>query len=186
MAAKLATATQSFVQCEVHKDAVVCQEAKVQGSHGIKVGEGTVVHPASIIHAEAGPIVIGCFNIIEEQVEIVNTSEVPLVIGDHNMLEVGSKVLGEGGRRVGDANVLECRSVLKPGSSVSNGCTLGACTWLEGETLSDETVVVGPGLRHVESGAKEAHVQAVTKFIEVLKETLPRSHHLRKSNVKST
>jgi len=56
----------------------------------------------------------------------VNSSEVPLVIGDHNMLEarqpiisqpvrnrkfdwlqVGSKVLGEGGRRVGDANVLE-------------------------------------------------------------------------------
>ena len=56
----------------------------------------------------------------------MNSSEVPLVIGDHNMLEarqpiisqpvrnqkfdwlqVGSKVLGEGGRRVGDANVLE-------------------------------------------------------------------------------
>ena len=185
MAAKVA-ASQSAVPCEVHKDAVVCQEAKVQGSHGIKIGEGTVIHPASFIHAEAGPIVIGCFNIIEEQVEIVNSSEVPLVIGDHNMLEVGSKILG-GGKRLGDANVLECRSLLKPGSSVGHGCTLGACTSLEaGETLSDETVVVGPGLRHVEGGAKEAHVQAVTKFIEVLKETLPRCHHLSKSNVKPT
>ena len=69
-------------------------------------------------------------------------------------------------------------------------------TWLEGETLSDETVVVGsvhlvtkadcvkkefhrtatlpghtlaeprPGLRHVESGAKETHVQVPNQKIK--------------------
>ncbi|CAK8988602.1 unnamed protein product [Durusdinium trenchii] len=71
-------------------------------------------------------------------------------------------------------------------SQIGHGCTLGACTSLEeGEVLSDETVVVAPGLRHLEPGAREAHVQAVSKFIEVLKETLPRCHHLRKSNVKT-
>ncbi|CAK8988600.1 unnamed protein product [Durusdinium trenchii] len=77
---------------------------------------------------QAGPIVIGSFNIIEaskgkqkicvkkeakEQVEIVNSSEVPLVIGDHNMLEVGVKVLGEGGQRMGDGNLLEPGSLDK-------------------------------------------------------------------------
>ncbi|CAK8987840.1 unnamed protein product [Durusdinium trenchii] len=184
MAAK--TVAAPTVPFEVQKDAVVCQEAKVQGVHSIKVGQGTVIHPASLINAQAGPIVIGSFNIIEEQVEIVNSSEVPLVIGDHNMLEVGVKVLGEGGQRMGDGNLLECRSVLPPGCSIGHGCTLGACTSLEeGEVLSDETVVVAPGLRHLEPGAREAHVQAVSKFIEVLKETLPRCHHLRKSNVKT-
>lgn len=61
---------------------------------------------------------------------------------------------------------------------------MGACTSLEDETLSDGTVVVGPGLRHVETGAQEAHTEAVLKFIEVLRETLPRCHHLRKSTVR--
>eukprot|EP00439_Symbiodinium_sp_Y106_P054594 s3821_g7.t1 len=73
--------------CDIHKDAVVCQEAKVQGTHSIKVGEGTVIHPACILHAKAGPIVIGRFNVLEEQVEVVNSSDQPLVIGDHNVLE---------------------------------------------------------------------------------------------------
>ena len=56
------------------------------------------------------------------------------MLGDHNMLEVGAKIVGGGGQRLGDANVLEClgeiflmafshsshvrcRSVLLPGSS---------------------------------------------------------------------
>ncbi|CAJ1367039.1 unnamed protein product, partial [Effrenium voratum] len=81
---------------------------------------------------------------------------------------------------------VRCRALLDAGCSVGSGCTLGACTYLDaGEKLPDETVVVGPGLRHYEPGAREAHVQAVLKYIEVLKETLPRCHHLRKSNVKS-
>ncbi|OLP86899.1 Dynactin subunit 6 [Symbiodinium microadriaticum] len=172
--------------CDIHKDAVVCQEAKVQGAHSIKVGEGTVIHPACILHAKAGPIVIGRFNVLEEQVEVVNSSDQPLVIGDHNVLEVGARVLGGGGPRLGDANLLEIRATLDEGCSVGSGCTLGACTSLkEGEALGDEMVVIGPGVRHGEPGAKDAHVQAVLKYIEVLKETLPRCHHLRKSNAKS-
>ena len=35
-----------------------------------------------------------------------------------------------------------------------------------------------PGLRHVEKGAQEAHIQAVLKFIEVLRETLPQTRSL--------
>ncbi|CAE7203740.1 Dctn6 [Symbiodinium sp. CCMP2592] len=185
-AAKASSPSLPSTPCDIHKDAVVCQEAKVQGTHSIKVGEGTVIHPACILHAKAGPIVIGRFNVLEEQVEVVNSSDQPLVIGDHNVLEVGARVLGGGGPRLGDANLLEIRATLDEGCSVGSGCTLGACTSLkEGEALGDEMVVIGPGLRHGEPGAKEAHVQAVLKYIEVLKETLPRCHHLRKSNVKS-
>ncbi|CAE7885139.1 Dctn6, partial [Symbiodinium microadriaticum] len=145
---------------------------QVQGAHSIKVGEGTVIHPACILHAKAGPIVIGRFNVLEEQVEVVNSSDQPLVIGDHNVLEVGARVLGGGGPRLGDANLLEIRATLDEGCSVGSGCTLGACTSLkEGEALGDEMVVIGPGVRHGEPGAKDAHVQAVLKYIEVLKET---------------
>ncbi|CAE8595669.1 unnamed protein product, partial [Polarella glacialis] len=177
--------------CEVEKDAVVCADAKISGPGGVKFGEGTVVHPACVISAKVGPIIFGSFNVIEEQVEITNTSEEPLVIGDHNIFEVGARILGGGGRRIGDANVFECRATLDPGCSVGSGCTLGVGASLtEGESLPDETVVVGPpGMRHTERGAKEAntqaHTQAVLNYIEVLKETLPRCHHLRKSQPKT-
>mmetsp|Transcript_107737 Transcript_107737/g.300242 ORF Transcript_107737/g.300242 Transcript_107737/m.300242 type:complete len:215 (+) Transcript_107737:110-754(+) len=169
-------------QCEVHKDAVVCNDAKVLGLGGVKIGQGTVLHPAAQVNAKVGPIVIGRYNVLEEQVEISNTVEEPLVIGDHNTFEVGAKVLG-GGSSIGNANLFECRSQLGLGASVGDGCTLGVCASLPaGEHLPDETVIVGAsGLRHKEGGAKEAHIQAVMKHIEVLKETLPRCHHLRKS-----
>jgi len=168
------------VQCEVHKDAVVCNEAKVQGIGGIKIGQGTAVHPACIINAKVGQIVIGRYNIIEEQVEITNTSEEPLVIGDYNIFEVGAKIVGTS--TIGDANLFECRSQLGAGSKVGDGCTFSVGAVVPpGEQLPDETVVVGPpGLRHVENGAKDAHIQAAMKHIEVLRETLPRCHHLRR------
>mmetsp|Transcript_133631 Transcript_133631/g.260217 ORF Transcript_133631/g.260217 Transcript_133631/m.260217 type:complete len:217 (-) Transcript_133631:45-695(-) len=168
------------VQCDVHKDAVVCHEAKIMGVGGIKIGQGTAVHPACTINAKVGPIVIGRFNIIEEQVEITNTSEEPLVIGDYNIFEVGAKVVGNS--TIGDANLFECRSQLGPNAKVGDGCTFSVGAMVPpGEQLPDEIVVVGPpGLRHVEIGAKDAHIQAASKHIEVLKETLPRCHHLRR------
>ena len=56
----------------IGKDAVVCKEATLKGD--ITIGAGTVVHPKAFIHAEAGPIVIGEKNIVEEQVVIHNRS----------------------------------------------------------------------------------------------------------------
>eukprot|EP00747_Dinoflagellata_sp_TGD_P193077 gnl/TRDRNA2_/TRDRNA2_58789_c0_seq1.p1 gnl/TRDRNA2_/TRDRNA2_58789_c0~~gnl/TRDRNA2_/TRDRNA2_58789_c0_seq1.p1 ORF type:complete len:181 (-),score=43.07 gnl/TRDRNA2_/TRDRNA2_58789_c0_seq1:278-820(-) len=169
------------VKCQVHADAVVCTDAKVLGSFGVKIGEGTVVHPACHIHAKAGPIEIGRFNIIEEQVEIINLSSQPLVIGDHNTFEVGVHIAGTGAC-IGNANVFECKARLGQKARIGDGCTLGIGVELpDGEQLADEIVVAGcQGLRHHEIGAKEAHIQAAMKHIEVLRETLPRCHHLRK------
>eukprot|EP00927_Polykrikos_kofoidii_P057677 TRINITY_DN51846_c0_g1_i1.p1 TRINITY_DN51846_c0_g1~~TRINITY_DN51846_c0_g1_i1.p1 ORF type:complete len:184 (-),score=35.58 TRINITY_DN51846_c0_g1_i1:107-658(-) len=169
-------------QCLIHPEAVVCIDAKLLGAGKIKIGEGTVIHPASIINAKAGPIEIGKFNIIEEQVEIINTSTSSLVIGNQNTFEVASKILGGGGK-VGNANVFECKSEIGAGAKVSDGCTLGVGAKLApGEELEPETVIVGPSnLRHTEEGAKGVHVHAIMKHIEVLRETLPRCHHLKKS-----
>jgi dynactin-6 len=38
----------------------------------VTIGTGTVVHPKAKIIAEAGPIIIGENNLIEEQVVIIN------------------------------------------------------------------------------------------------------------------
>lgn len=49
----------------------MCLESKLKGV--ITIGSMTVVHPKASIIAEAGPIVIGENNIIEEQATIIYT-----------------------------------------------------------------------------------------------------------------
>lgn len=69
--------------------AVVCSECEVAGD--VSIGARTVIHPKARIIAEAGPIRIGESNLIEEQVEIINS--VPnsvLIIGDFNVFEVAA------------------------------------------------------------------------------------------------
>uniref|UniRef100_A0A8C4NDS4 Dynactin subunit 6 n=1 Tax=Eptatretus burgeri TaxID=7764 RepID=A0A8C4NDS4_EPTBU len=50
--------------------AVVCVESEIRGD--VTIGARTVVHPKARIIAEAGPIIIGESNLIEEQVLIIN------------------------------------------------------------------------------------------------------------------
>lgn len=50
--------------------AVVCEESTLKGF--ITIGSRTVVHPRASIIAEAGPIIIGEGNIIEEMAVIAN------------------------------------------------------------------------------------------------------------------
>lgn len=50
--------------------AFVCQETTIIGD--VIIDEGTIVHPKAVIIAENGPIVIGKYNIIEEQAVIKN------------------------------------------------------------------------------------------------------------------
>lgn len=72
--------------------AVVASECDIRGD--ITVGTRTVIHPKARIIADAGPIRIGESNLIEEQVEIINS--VPntiLIIGDFNVFEVGSLII---------------------------------------------------------------------------------------------
>ena len=72
--------------------AVVSSECDLQGD--ITVGTRTVIHPKARIIAEAGPIRIGESNLIEEQVEIINsTPNSVLVIGDFNVFEVCAPLL---------------------------------------------------------------------------------------------
>lgn len=55
---------------KIYHGAIVCKETKIRGD--VTIGSMTIVHPCAKILAEAGPIVIGDGNIIEEQVVIIN------------------------------------------------------------------------------------------------------------------
>ncbi|RZF37250.1 hypothetical protein LSTR_LSTR015886, partial [Laodelphax striatellus] len=55
---------------KIASSAVVCVESKLKGT--VSVGSMTVIHPKASVIAEAGPIIIGENNIIEEQVVIMH------------------------------------------------------------------------------------------------------------------
>ncbi|XP_020367620.1 dynactin subunit 6-like [Rhincodon typus] len=83
--------------------AVVCVESEIKGD--VTIGPRTVVHPKARIIAEAGPIIIGEGNLIEEQALITNSYPENLVpqkedmepkvmtIGTNNVFEVGCRIL---------------------------------------------------------------------------------------------
>lgn len=56
--------------------AVVCEESTLRGY--ITIGAKTVIHPRASIIAEAGPIIIGEGNIVEEMAVIANRYELSI------------------------------------------------------------------------------------------------------------
>lgn len=61
----------SFIcSVKVFSGAIVCEECKLRGD--ITIGAGTIIHPSATIIAEAGPIIIGDYCLIEEQVKIIH------------------------------------------------------------------------------------------------------------------
>jgi dynactin-6 len=88
--------------------AMVCNEYELLGD--ITIGSMTVIHPKALIIAEAGPIIIGECNIVEEQARIINrrppgeavpTSVPVMIIGANNVFEVDccSEALKIGGQQ---------------------------------------------------------------------------------------
>ncbi|KAJ6653490.1 hypothetical protein lerEdw1_009162 [Lerista edwardsae] len=65
---KMAEKVQKSVK--IAPGAVVCVESEIKGD--VTIGPRTVIHPKARIIAEAGPIVIGEGNLIEEQAIIIN------------------------------------------------------------------------------------------------------------------
>nr|CAD7258124.1 unnamed protein product [Timema shepardi] len=128
--------------------ALVCKECDLQGE--ITIGSMTIVHPKVTIIAEAGPIIIGENNLIEEQTSIINRlpqgtttpSTTPvLIIGANNVFEVDSY---SEAMKIGDNNVLESKAFIGRDVELTNGCIIGAgCRVVCPETVSENTIIHG-------------------------------------------
>ncbi|GAA53027.1 dynactin 6 [Clonorchis sinensis] len=163
-------------QARITPGAVVCSECELCGE--VVIGAGTIVHPKARIVAEAGPIHIGAFNLIEEQVEIINRiPDTVLKIGDHNVFEVGARCEA---MEIGDNNVFEAKSFVGPHMRITNGCVIGAmCSLMSDETLPECTVIYGEqGQRRVASERPPAQ----TLQLDFLTKMLPNYHHLMKAS----
>uniref|UniRef100_A0A671DU56 Dynactin subunit 6 n=1 Tax=Rhinolophus ferrumequinum TaxID=59479 RepID=A0A671DU56_RHIFE len=66
-------AEKSQKSTKIAPGAVVCVESEIRGD--VTIGPRTVIHPKARIIVEAGPIVIGEGNLIEEQALIINEGQ---------------------------------------------------------------------------------------------------------------
>ncbi|GAB1293092.1 Dynactin subunit 6 [Apodemus speciosus] len=141
----MAEKTQKSVK--IAPGAVVCVESEIRGD--VTIGPRTVIHPKARIIAEAGPIIIGEGNLIEEQALIINAISLhpdniipdtedadpkPMIIGTNNVFEVGCPYVG--------------RNVI-----LTSGCIIGACCSLNTfEAIPENTVIYGADcLRRVQT-----------------------------------
>ncbi|XP_074486311.1 dynactin subunit 6-like isoform X2 [Sebastes fasciatus] len=159
--------------------AVVCVESEIRGD--VTIGPRTVVHPKARIIAEAGPIVIGEGNLIEEQALIINgypenitpESEVEpktMTIGMNNVFEVGcvSQAL-----KIGDNNVIESKADVGRNMILTSGCIIGAfCQVNTCEVIPENTVIYGSGcMRRVQTERPQPFIRSTSHLTDVLLRT---------------
>merc|ERR1711997_15216 len=167
--------------------AIVCNESQLVGE--ISIGTRTVVHPKAQIIAEAGPIIIGENNMIEERAKIINakepnaTSETTrvMIIGNNNVFEVDSTSYA---LKIGDFNNLESKSVVGKSTVLANGCIIGAgCKIFTEEVIPENCVIFGSKNERRLQGDRPG---PQTLQIEYLSKVLPNYHHLKKPTKKVT
>ncbi|KAK4884152.1 hypothetical protein RN001_000423 [Aquatica leii] len=162
--------------------AIVCEESKLDGD--ITIGSHCIIHPAAIISAEAGPIILGDFCLVEEQAKIIhrlrpeqtNNETTPvLIIGSHNVFEIGCTVEAA---KIGSNNVFESKCFVSNKVNVTNGCIIGAgCKLIEEQTLKNNTIVYGSKCFQRE-GLDRPVTQ--TAQMDTLSKMLPNYHHIRR------
>ncbi|MEE6460378.1 hypothetical protein FKM82_000937 [Ascaphus truei] len=166
--------------------AVVCVESEIKGD--VTIGPRTVVHPKARIIAEAGPIIIGEGNLIEEQALIINSlpeniapdadgvEPKTMIIGTNNVFEVGcySQAM-----KMGDNNVIESKAFVGRNVILTSGCIIGACCNVNTcEVIPENTVIYGSDcLRRVQT----ERPQPQTLQLDFLMKILPNYHHLKKT-----
>ncbi|XP_064415548.1 dynactin subunit 6 isoform X2 [Latimeria chalumnae] len=164
--------------------AVVCVESEIRGD--VTVGPRTVIHPKARIIAEAGPIIIGEGNLIEEQAlirnsypenitpETENVEPKPMTIGTNNVFEVGcySQAM-----KIGDNNVIESKATVGKNVILTSGCIVGTCCEVNTcEVIPENTVIYGSGCqRRVQTERPQ------TLQLDFLMKILPNYHHLKKT-----
>lgn len=168
-------------------DPVICCK-NIQSEGPISFGQGCVVHPECSLIAEAGPIVFGEYNIIEEKVRIVNRIKRdeqgkplpggPMIIGSYNLFEVGTVIENA---EVGSFNLFEHRSGLQPGAGVGNNCVVTATAVIKsGMKVPDGSVVYSEDrYRSNPNTQEEAFRQNIKSLIDELARSLPKFNQIQ-------
>lgn len=170
---------------KVAPGAIIPVDCELKGD--ITIGSRTIVHPKARIIAEAGPIIIGEANLIEERVEILNVNplsfdglpqqnQTVMIIGNQNVFEVSSKCEA---LNIGDNNIIECKAHVGRNMELSNGCIVGAmCSVNTAERLPENTVIFGGDCNR---RVQQERPPPQSLQLDFLTKILPNYHHLRKA-----
>ncbi|KAL5020369.1 hypothetical protein ScPMuIL_003261 [Solemya velum] len=161
---------------------IICDECELVGE--ITIGTRTVIHPKATIIAEAGPIIIGENNIIEELTIIENRypegtentgSQAVMIIGNNNVFEVGAHIEA---LKIGDNNVVEAKAEVGRHVELTSGCIIGAqCVVNSDEFLPENTVIYGSGCAR---RVQRERPPPQNLQIDFLSKILPNYHYLKK------
>lgn len=152
----------------------------------ITIGLRNVIHPTATIIAEAGPIVIGDYNLIEENVCIINKSPKTMTIGSHNVFEVGAR---SETTSIGDDNVFESKCRVGNLTKVTNCCIIGAmCDINYDEILKENTIIFGSNcnrrLQHEKPSPPISQIDFLTKILPNY-QTIERPNYRISTNLQS-
>uniref|UniRef100_A0AC35TTQ8 Dynactin subunit 6 n=1 Tax=Rhabditophanes sp. KR3021 TaxID=114890 RepID=A0AC35TTQ8_9BILA len=163
------------VKLDFHPEAIIVEKVVFAGD--VKIGKGTVVHPAVEIKATNGNIIIGDYNNIEEKTLIENLSTETMIIGNGNTFEVGCTFKG---RKMGEQNILSVNSYIGEGVTISDMCSIGmACRVIGEQELLPSTVVFG---ENNERRIQLDKPQTTTEILEFLTKILPKYQKLMKTD----
>ncbi|XP_073925625.1 dynactin subunit 6-like [Castor canadensis] len=117
----------------------------------LTIARRRVIHLKAQIIAQAGPIVIGEDNLIEEQALITNvylgsitpdtedSDTKPMIAGTNNVFEVGCYSQT---KKMVDNNIIESKAYVDRNVILIHGCIIGACCTLNTfEVIPENTVI---------------------------------------------
>jgi carbonic anhydrase/acetyltransferase-like protein (isoleucine patch superfamily) len=118
---------------EIGQDASIWFGAVVRGdSESIRIGAGTNIQDASVLHADVGK---------------------PLIIGDH--VTVGHQVMLHG-CIIGDGSLIGIGAVVLNGARIGKGCLVGAGALVtEGKEFPDGSMIIGSPAKAVKELTEE-------------------------------
>mmetsp|Transcript_54377 Transcript_54377/g.124740 ORF Transcript_54377/g.124740 Transcript_54377/m.124740 type:complete len:158 (-) Transcript_54377:131-604(-) len=147
----------------VHKEAVVCSGAVLQGD--VTVGDGSIIHPLAELRANGGAIVIGANCVVEERVQILSSAGSITSIGDFCHLEVYAVV--QPGAQLGRGCLVECRGMVPEGCNLQAGCCVGVGAAAPAAGLTSNVLVYGTvGATRVVENSEAVNVEAVTAQLQ--------------------
>ncbi|TIC16264.1 hypothetical protein E3Q15_01153 [Wallemia mellicola] len=162
-------------------------DADLRGN--ITISDGTVVHPKCTILAVPGPIIIGENCIVEESAIIVNRRKEPMLIGNENVFQVGSRLEAAS---VGNRNTFSPKCRVLSSIEILDDCFIGpACLVAPAftnppredlsERLQDYTQVFGQNSeRRIGDSVGKIHQRALlAKHLDYLRFALPKYVKMR-------
>ncbi|KAG9248903.1 trimeric LpxA-like protein [Calycina marina] len=158
---------------------VIADNASLSGTHTIKIGSNTAIHPRTKLFSGNAPITIGNYCILSERSITGYQSAIPdaekerggggVVIGNGVVIEVGAVVEA---KEVGDGCVIEVNARIGKGAVLGEHCRVSPlCIVAPEEVVPAYTVIYGDGLRRLDrSGVKgDVKIDMIGRQADVLR-----------------